>query len=70
MTRERGFTLLEMLIAMTLMALLAVGLTSGLRLGVRVWDGADERRLAVQEQQAAYILLRRTLTQLIPQNLS
>ncbi|WP_119459639.1 prepilin-type N-terminal cleavage/methylation domain-containing protein [Rhodospirillaceae bacterium SYSU D60014] len=70
MMRERGFTLLEMLIAMTLMALLTVGLTSGLRLGARVWDGADDRRLAIQEQQATYTLLRRTLTQLIPQNLS
>ncbi len=40
-TGERGFTLLELLIAMTLLGLLMLGLFGGLRLGVRVWEAGD-----------------------------
>ena len=42
-TGERGFTLLEMLIAMTLLGLLMLGLFGGLRLGARVWEAGDAR---------------------------
>ena len=40
---ERGFTLLELLIAMTLLGLLMLGLFGGLRLGARVWEAGDAR---------------------------
>lgn len=40
---ERGFTLLELLIALTLFGLLMTVLLGGLRLGTRVWEASGER---------------------------
>jgi general secretion pathway protein J len=39
--KEAGFTLLELLIAMTLLALLSLVLFSGFRFGTRAWDRAQ-----------------------------
>jgi general secretion pathway protein J len=44
----RGFTLIELIIALALVALITVLLFSGLRLGSRAWDGVD----AVAERNA------------------
>ncbi len=44
----RGFTLIELIIALALVALITVLLFSGLRLGGRAWDGVD----AVAERNA------------------
>lgn len=41
--RRTGFTLLELLIAITLLGLLMAGLLGGLRLGARAWDIGAER---------------------------
>lgn len=50
---QRGFTLLELLIAITLLAMLSIMLLGGMRLGGRVWersaktiDQTDETRIA------------------------
>ena len=40
---QRGFTLLELLIAMTLLGLIVTMAFSGLRLGTRAWEAADAR---------------------------
>ena len=42
-TGERGFTLLELLISMSLLGLLMLGLFGGLRLGARVWEAGDQQ---------------------------
>jgi prepilin-type N-terminal cleavage/methylation domain-containing protein len=41
---EHGFTLLELLVAITLLGLLMAALFGGLRLGARVWETADADR--------------------------
>jgi general secretion pathway protein J len=41
--RRAGFTLLELLIAITLLGLLMAGLLGGLRLGARAWDRSADR---------------------------
>lgn len=41
--REAGFTLLELLVAMTLLGLVMAMLFGGLRLGVRVWETGETR---------------------------
>ncbi len=52
---ERGFTLLEILIAVTLLGLLMAALLGGVRLGVRAWEASgtrlddDARLTAVQD---------------------
>jgi general secretion pathway protein J len=68
--RQAGFTLLELLVAMTLMALVAAGLSSGIHFGTRVWERAEAGRQAWSERFAARLLLQRTLQRLIPQSLS
>jgi general secretion pathway protein J len=60
---ERGFTLLEILVAVTLLGLLMAALLGGVRLGVRAWEASgtrlddDARLTAVQD------FLRERLTQ-------
>lgn len=65
-----GFSLLELLVAMTLLGLVTVGLTGGIRFGATVWERAQTRHEAVGAQQAAYGLLHRTLRRLTPVSLS
>lgn len=52
--RQKGFTLVELLVALTLLAFLAVALFGGLRFGARSWDaitGASERQEAIIRAQ-------------------
>ncbi len=39
--REKGFTLLELLIAITILSLIAVIIGSGVRLGIRAWERGE-----------------------------
>ena len=64
--RQAGFTLLELLIALTLLGLVAVVGYGGLRLGSRVWEAADRRADQLDEVQAAQDFLRRLLSQAYP----
>ncbi|MGI9510545.1 MAG: prepilin-type N-terminal cleavage/methylation domain-containing protein [Geminicoccaceae bacterium] len=50
---SRGFTLLELLVAMTLLGLLMTALFGGLRLGTRVWEVSD--RVLGDESQALVV---------------
>ncbi len=64
-TRSAGFTLLELVVAITLMGLVLVMLYSGLRLGMNSWDGGERRAEATQRLRLAQEFLRRQLTQSI-----
>ena len=46
MAKQRGFTLLELLVALAVLGLLMAGLVQGLRLGVSLWT-TQTKRLAV-----------------------
>lgn len=46
---EAGLTLLELLVAMTLMALVAVVLLGGLRFGARVWEQSERHNIGGSE---------------------
>ena len=59
----RGFTLVEMLVALTLLALLAAMLLGALRFGVRSWDGAAARTEERDETAAAQGVLRALLSE-------
>lgn len=58
-----GFTLIELIIALALVALITVLLFSGLRLGSRAWDGVDTVAERNAELRSARGFLDRTLSQ-------
>ncbi len=64
--RQRGFTLLEILIAMTLLGLLMAMLFGGLRLGTRAWEASDVRSADLARLEAIHGFIRRALTGAYP----
>lgn len=62
---QAGFTLLELIVAITLMGLVLVVLYSGLRLGLNSWDGGEQRAEATNRVRLAQEFLRRQLMQSI-----
>lgn len=61
--RRAGFTLLEMLVAITLLALIAASLSGSLRFGLRVWETADrvdEKSRVAAVQQLLFRWLQET----------
>lgn len=65
-----GFTLFELLVAMTLLSLIAVLVTGGLRLGARAWDVRSESFERTADIQTARSFLQRQLSQTYPVNLT
>jgi general secretion pathway protein J len=63
---EHGFTLLELLVAITLLGLLMAALFGGLRLGARVWETADARLDASMTTEVVQDFIRQRLTEMLP----
>ena len=64
--RQRGFTLIEILIAMTLLGLLMVMLFGGLGLGTRAWEASYVRSADLARLEAVQGFIRRALTGAYP----
>jgi general secretion pathway protein J len=64
--RQSGFTLLELLISITLLGLILVLLFGGLRLGVRSWDAAQLQVDGINSVRSVESFLRRELTSAHP----
>ena len=62
----RGFTLLELLVAITLLAVLMAALFGALRLGARVWETGEARLDASARIQVVQNFLRQQLAATIP----
>lgn len=62
----RGFTLVELLVAMTVLGLIALSLLSSLRLGATVWQRSDGQGRSVEQIELAATTLRSTLTAAYP----
>lgn len=60
---QTGFTLLELVVAITLMGLVLVVLYSGLRLGLNGWDSGEARAEATNRVRLTAEFLRRQLAQ-------
>ena len=61
--RQRGFTLLELLVAITLLAMLSVLLYGGVGFGLRVWENSAQSDRVAGDMDAVRSLLRRMLSQ-------
>jgi len=67
MTREqRGFTLVEVVIALTIMATLLVVLFAGLRVGLTAWQRGDQRSQALERARSVNQVVTRTLAGTYP----
>ena len=61
-----GFTLLEMLIGLTLLGVLLILIYSALNIGLRAWDTGDQRASEASHQRIVQSFLRRELAQVFP----
>ena len=65
-TGESGFTLIEMLIGVTLLAMLATLIATGTRLSGRAWNSAERQTTEIHDMDAVQGLLRRTILRARP----
>ncbi len=63
---QKGFTLLELLISITLLGMILVLLFGGLRLGVRSWDAVQQQVDNLNTVRSVESFLRREMTQIQP----
>ena len=64
--REAGFTLLELLISMTILALIFVAVLGAIRVGSKSWESGELRAEENQRTRTLYDTLARDLTMLYP----
>lgn len=64
--RQRGFTLLELLVAMTLLGLVFAVVAGGLRFGATAWERGTETLERTTELQRVHGLLSRQLAGILP----
>ncbi len=62
--RQGGFTLMELLIAISLIGLMLVLLFGGLRLGAKSWDAAELHATESGDQRLIWTFLQRSLNQM------
>lgn len=63
-----GFTLLELLVALSVLGVLMVLMFGGLRFGARVWESGDASLRALAEVQTTAGFIRREISQAMPAN--
>jgi general secretion pathway protein J len=68
--RDSGFTLLELLVAITLIALMVGVMAAGLRFGIRSWDKAEQSAYFADQQSSVRAMLLRLLTAARPEFMS
>jgi general secretion pathway protein J len=64
--RQRGFTLVEVIIALTIVATLLVITFAGLRVGLAAWQRGDERGQALERSRSVAQIITRTLGSAYP----
>jgi general secretion pathway protein J len=64
--RDGGFTLLELLVAITLLAFLSVGLVAGLRFGASIWRKTEDKNVGLNGVRAAARIIGGNLARIYP----
>lgn len=64
--RRNGFTLIEVLIAMTLLGVMVVLLFSSLRIAAESWNAGEDKMAAVNQKAVVYQFFKRHLTAIRP----
>jgi general secretion pathway protein J len=64
--RQRGFTLVEMLIALSISVLLVTLVYAALRTGMRSWEATQQQVARSDDQRIGWLFLERTLNQTRP----
>jgi general secretion pathway protein J len=65
-TEEQGFTLLELLVGITVFSLIVVAVYSGLRLGTRSWEAGEAKSVTSNQIRLVDGFIRRQLTKAYP----
>jgi general secretion pathway protein J len=60
-TSDRGFTLIELVLALSILALMMTVLFGGLRVGLRAWQRGEERAEKLEHGRSMTLLLEQTL---------
>ncbi|WP_347989602.1 prepilin-type N-terminal cleavage/methylation domain-containing protein [Methylomonas sp. AM2-LC] len=63
---HKGFTLIEMLIAMTLLGVMVVLLFSSLKIAANSWNVGEDKVVAVNKKAVVYQFFRQHLTSILP----
>lgn len=66
MHESRGFTLVELLVAMAIFAIIGIAAASGLRSVIRLRDQSDKTMLRLRQVQLAMSIMARDFSQLAP----
>jgi general secretion pathway protein J len=64
--RDGGFTLLELLVAITLLAFLSLGLVAGLRFGTNIWRKTEDKNVGLNGVRAAAKIIGGNLARIYP----
>lgn len=65
----KGYSLLELVIALALLGFIAVAMSGGVRFGARAWEASEAKVEAVERVQGAQNLLRTLLSRAMPREL-
>lgn len=63
---KNGFTLLEVMLAMSLLSVMVVLLFASLRIAAQSWDAGEEKIIRVNEKAVVYQFFKRHLTTILP----
>lgn len=69
MSGERGYSLLELLLALALLGFITLAMAGGFRFGTRAWERSEDKVASIERIQGAQRILRTLLQGAVPRDL-